>query len=58
MNVEQLIKRLREFPKSARVAIANHDNDSNELSGLVGQVDELEDGEHREAYGSCVVIRS
>ena len=58
MNVEQLIKQLRKFPKSARVAIANHDNEWDEVSGLVGQVGELEPGEHREAYGLCVVIRS
>ena len=58
MNVDQLIKRLRKFPKGTRVAIANHDNDSDELSGLAGDVCELDDGEHKEAYGPCVVIRT
>ncbi|AHD09499.1 hypothetical protein [Phaeobacter gallaeciensis] len=57
MTVSQLIKKLQKLPKGHRVAIANHDNDADELSGLVNDVAELEPGRMQEAYGPCIVLR-
>ncbi len=58
MTVGQLIKKLEKFPKGHRVAIANHDNNDDEVSGIVVNVAALEPGRMRDSYGPCAVLRS
>jgi len=59
MNVGELIKELKRYPKECLVGKADHDNDPDEVSGLIRSVELLKKEEIAMNYPDCdcVVLR-
>ena len=56
-TVSRLIKELKKWPGNLPVACAAHDNNDDEIQNTVGRADLLEDGEMKQEYGECLVLR-
>ena len=58
MTVDQLIKRLRKFPRDWKVGCTHHDNSDGELQGNIFDVCELKPGIDLDENGPTVVLRT
>jgi len=57
MTVAQLIRQLKKYPQSYRVAFACHDNSDDEIQGFANCIDIIESGPVFADYGKVVVLR-
>ncbi len=57
MNVGQLIKELKKWPKDWFVATAFYDNSDDEIQWGFSGASELEPGTHKDENGPTVVLR-